>query len=102
MQVTRFPFLKAHTLYKFKLFIDDMGSYNGYCKGSNMETAEENALWSINNARQHDNLRPLDLEDIIYFWKRKNIVFEEICAWFSELSNLDFTSARRTSIHKYE
>lgn len=46
--------------YKFKIHTDDMGTYWGICSDTLMETAEENALWDVNKAREHDGLKPLD------------------------------------------
>ena len=44
---------------KFKLFINDMGSYETVVTASASETLMENLLWDINSAREHDGLRPL-------------------------------------------
>jgi len=44
---------------KFKLFINDMGSYEAVATESTSETLMENLLWDINSAREHDGLRPL-------------------------------------------
>ena len=41
-------------------FIHDMGSVMPIiATGSPMETVEENALWQLNNMREHDGLSPL-------------------------------------------
>jgi hypothetical protein len=49
---------------KFKVivpFVDDMGSIDSFIATSSpMETARENALWTINSMRRHDGLRELN------------------------------------------
>jgi hypothetical protein len=42
-------------------FVDDMGSITSFiATRSPSETARKNALWTLNNMREHDNLKPLD------------------------------------------
>lgn len=36
-----------------------VGSYSGYCKDTYMETYRQNALWSYNRTRVHENVLPL-------------------------------------------
>lgn len=41
-------------------FIPDMGSFSPMiANSSSMESVEENALWHLNKAREHDGLKPL-------------------------------------------
>ena len=69
--------LKKDTVYKVTVDLEDMGVYVTSCKGSSIESPEQNALWDINRARQHDNLPPIDLEDFLIHCKYGDITFEE-------------------------
>lgn len=69
--------LKFGVVYKVFVSLEDMGTYSCSCKGTTTETAEQNALWSINRAREHDNLPPIRLEDFLIHCKYGDIIFEE-------------------------
>lgn len=61
--------LKYNVVIKY---IDDMGSVPDFiCQGSSSETVEENALWQLNNMRDHDGL--LRLKELPYGTKFKVI-----------------------------
>ena len=46
-------------------FIDDMGSFPSFIVSDKpMETKEEEFLWHLNKVREHDNLKPLELDDL--------------------------------------
>ena len=69
--------LKSDVVYQVFVDLEDMGTLRSSCKGTTSETAEQNALWHINNAREHDNLPPIGLQDFLIHCKYGDITFEE-------------------------
>lgn len=55
---TRMP-IKTFMKFTLRMFRDDMGSFTQ--PGCN---SLEDALWHVNKAREHDNLAPIDLDEL--------------------------------------
>ena len=70
--------LKERTSYRFYVDLEDMGTYSSFCRGNSMETAEQNALWDINKAREKDNLPRISLEQFHLHCQYGDIIFKEV------------------------